>query len=246
MTYFFGQSFTRTLYPTEDGQPFRLPTQNPTIYIFATEPDRTTAAAGTGAVETVSSWTQAAMSPYGCEYSVAAISDPSPTSSTLDDAARTRWEALNFYTQTGAQAQLLIRSFLLDRPEGPPAIPGTTVQDLLEAFPWVEEYATRANLDAWLKQAQDELKIELEGRGHVWSRIHNLHKTRLLLAYKTLEIAESMNAVKPDDRHERRAAWFGKRYTALIGAVKLTADTDGDGDSDADIDAGMSVLLIDR
>lgn len=246
MTYFFGQSFTRTLYPTENNQPFQVPTQTPTIYIFNDEPSRLAGSAGTGAIQTVVSWSQAATTPFGCSYTVPAIDDPYPTADTLTDADMEYWEAINFVTQTGGQVQTLLRSFMLERPTGAPELPGTTAADLKEYFPWASEYFSDAQLNSHIAQAELEVKIELRGKGYEWSSVHNLADTKLLIGYRTLEIASSMASRKVDDAHAQRGAWFAKRFEALSKAIKLQVDTTGDGAADTEARMSRDYVLVTR
>ena len=168
MKYVYGKSFSRTFYPMQDSSPVQLPSQSPTIYIFRDYPSISAAQDGTGAVATISSWTQATVTPFGCTYTVAAINNPD-----IDSLIPvwTYYEAINFVATAAGQVQTVIRAFELGTVEELESLPGTTIQDLKDVYPAIASYFDDTKLAAFITGAEQELKIDLEAQGFKYPKI---------------------------------------------------------------------------
>ncbi len=247
MSYVFGKSFSREFSPVDrEGNAFKLPAQTPAIYVFKDQPSRDDAAAGTGALQTIATWTQSKSAPYTCTYTVAAIDDPNPASQFLGVEDTIFWEAINCVTAEGEQTQTILRAFLVERPLGLPEVPATTVDDVKAVFPAISEYLTDAQITSFLSLAEEELRLDLENRGYVWGKIHNLKRAKLPLAYKVIELAALSQIKDSGDRFAIRADIFGKRYHAFVSGVTFTYDRDDDGKAEDEAETSKNYVLIER
>lgn len=240
--YSFGASFTRRLFPLDgDNFAYELPTQSPTIYIFSDMPTRAEAAAGTGALETISSWTENASSPYDRSWTVSAIDDPDATSGTQ---SKRYYEAINYDPGSGT-AHVIIRSFILQRLEALDEVPGTTVADLKEVYPAIDNYASDSELANFLQVALEEMIIDMESSGIPYSRVSQLSKTKLALAYKTIVLVSASQVKNPADRFVWRVEHYAKKAKDILNGLQLPVDVSGDGVPDA-VTPAASMLVIER
>jgi hypothetical protein len=233
MIYPFGKSFTRTFYPSQNGDAIQAQGTPISIYIFSDEPSRVTGAAGTGAVQTVSSWTVASTEPYGCSYTVPAIVDPDPTSSTFEEEY---WEAINYRLASGGQTQTVIRKLILARVFGSATVPEVTDDDIKKLYPAIQNYLGDTAINDFVDQALDELKLELTGRAADegktldWGRMENLSQLKIPLQYKAAALACLSQFHKDrDDKFMKRFELFSKMSSDYLSFVPIAYDSDGDG-----------------
>lgn len=230
--YTFGRDITRAFYPIENEQPINLYSQTPTIYIFSTKPSRAVAAAGTGAIETISVWNEAVESPYPRTYTISAIDDPDVNASSQD---ATYWEAINFKLKVLEQTQTFIRSFDVSRTTAQYDAPGTVPADVVAIFKNALDYWTYEEIEANIAMAIEVFKIDLIARGWRWSDVGELRFARYAIAYKALSTLCFGEVAEPDDRFDRRHAEYKTEYETLKNAIPLRADTDRDGTPDSPI-----------
>lgn len=230
MKYIFGKDISRQFNPTQNNEHISLPTQTPTIYIFASNPSRTVARAGTGAAATISSWTELSTFPYTRTYTITAIADPDPTGIT---DYKDYWEAINYVAKTAGDTLTTIRHFRLERAAGTDSKPGTTVNDLKNIYPAITSYLTDDQLTQFIGIARDEMQLELEAQGLEWSKLSDLYKTKLALAYKTIALAALSQIKEQGDRHHIRYEEFTKRGVSALKTLDLPYDADGDGQAEA-------------
>lgn len=241
--YVYGKSFSRVFYALEDDLPLELPTQNPTIYVFRDMPSRDQAQDGSGAVATVSAWTQGGSSPFPCTYVVPAIADPDP------DHTAPRWtyyEAINFVNVAAGQVQTVIRSFELDRTEELDAVPGVAISDLTAAYPTITAYYDNDELEDFISLCQDELKDDLKDRGIEWARAYDLDDVKRALAYKVLAEASFANIKEENDRFDRRYRRYSKKYSEYLPKIRIPVDTDGDGAPDKEQQVAEPFFVVIR
>lgn len=243
MQYIFGKDISRVFYPTENDVPLSLPSQTPTIYVFDRKPSLTEAAAGTGAIKTISTWSQDTSSPYGCTYTITAIDDPQPTS--LTDY-KEYWEALNFYAKVGADVAPVIRKITLSRILGQDSQPGTSITDLKNIYPAISAYLSDAQLTQFLTIALDEIKLTLKAKGLDWAKLHELYELKLALAYKAITLCSLSQIREPEDRFAVRWKTFSDMYESLITNIKLSYDSDGDGEAEAPVEAKRGYWIAAR
>lgn len=241
--YLFNKDITRQFIALEDDRPFKLPTQNPTIYVYTQKPSLTEAAAGTGAVAAaVTSWNQSSVDPYPNTYTLTAIADPASTS---DVPSRVYWESITYITKTAGTSITHLRSFIVERADTKSGYPSITGEDLAEIYPAITSYLNSSELAAMIANNLEELIIDLEARGLDWGKLGDLRKLRLALAYKC--IAEScLSEVKQEgDRFDYRYNKFLEKYNAALKAVQLPYDEDGDGKAEAVVQAKRGYWILD-
>jgi hypothetical protein len=243
MKYTYGKSFSRVLYPIQDGSPLQLPTQNPTIYIFRDYPGVTNALSGNGALQTISAWSQSTTPPYGCTYTVAAINNPDINSFV---AGWTYYEAINFVATAAGQTQVIIRAFELEILEELDSVPGTTYIDLSNVYPSITSYFAANVLTTFISDAETEMRIELEAKGFKYHQYYNLFKVRLALAYKAIANACLANFKEVGDKFYKRYEVYSEKYTGLMGQLDLPVDTRNTGTPDGTVKGASSTIFITR
>lgn len=226
MDYVFGKDIVRSFYPLENDLAFAIPTQNPRIYLFTSNPSLTVASSGSGAAQSITSWNQQESEPYGCTYTFTAVNDPSPTGTT---DYQQYWEAINYVPKVGVTIAPLIRTFYVRRLLALESVPSTSTQDLKDIYPAITSYLTESQLVKMLAAAQEDMKLDLEVSGLKWSKIYDLYKTKLGLAFKTISLAALSQIVEANDRHAIRYDEFEKKYQKVITSIKLPYDTNGTG-----------------
>lgn len=241
--FLFGLDIKRAFYPLRGTEPLLLPSQTPSIYVFADAPTRDEAQNGTGAVQTVSTWNEDTVEPYPRRYTIAAIDDPDPDSQ-IDE--KWYWEAINFVNQDSEQTQTVIRAFRVIRAAGVGSIPGTSVEDLKRIYPAIESYLGNEELAAMLSTAETELKQDLEDRGLVWSKLFDLDKLRLALAFKAIALANLSQLVESNDKFAVRSEIFERKYTGMLTKVNLPMDSGTDGAPDVAVKPSLGAWVVDR
>lgn len=240
----FGKSIVRRFYPyDQNGNPCQIPTQDPAIYVFSSQPSRGAAAAGTDAVATVITWTQSAVTPWVCEYTIAAIDDPNPTT-TLPGVDY--WIAINYKAELTEQTQTRIEYVWIERQRASATIPETTKEDLKAIYPALSDYISDPELDKFLVFATDQLKLTLKGRKLIWDQITDLRDLRLPLTYLTIALCAFSQVKEEGDRHDRRYNVFYKLYSDTMDAISIPYDADRDGVPDYRTDAQSNAHVIIR
>lgn len=239
----FGKDLVHALYPEVDKEPFILPSQNPTIYIFDEKPSRTNAAAGTGATATVTTWTAQDVPPYVRFWTVPAIDDPSTDSA---DQYETYWEAINFRYQTSEQVQTIVRAFDVYRGQATAELPQIAIQDFKNHYPGLASYVSEAELEEFGALALDTLRTDLSNKGLDWYKLRNHVELKLPLVYKAIAMAALSQIRAEGDRFQIRYNEFNRLYGEALAALKLPYDSDGDGEPEGQIQAGTSYWIVDK
>lgn len=227
MTYPFGKSFTRWYYPLVDGQKPDgiLTSQTPTIYIFDTQPGRDAAQTGTGAIQTIASWTWSSTA-LGWSYTVAPINDPNPTST---DNPKIYWEAVNFRLESGAQIQTDIRSLVIERVVGHSHSVGVTDAVLKEYFPQLDTCSTSTQRETYIGLAIEDIKGRLRNKGFEWARIHRVDRLNIAIAYKVLYMIMLVQLQQGNDKYAIKYTEFKGIYDTTIESLVLEYDSNQDG-----------------
>lgn len=227
--YFFGQSVTRSFYPSNDGTPINLPTQTPEVFLFSAQPSLEDAIAGTGAFSTISAWTEVSTTPYERRLSYPPIYDPEPTSSSTSLGI---WEVIKFRYESGGAVQSKMQYFDVQRPEAASSDPGTSTTDIIAAYPAISSYLTTDQLGAILGQARILMRTDIEAAGFKWSRVQNLDQTKLALAYRAIAESSLSQVREPNDRFAYRYDIYSKKYKDELSKITFKHDRDGDGQVD--------------
>lgn len=228
MEYWFGSSINRAFFPLQENEPFALPVQNPSVFLFSNQPSLADSLSGTGSFQTKSAWTQSTVAPFKCSYSLDPIAPPAGAATTLGF-----WESIKLVAASGGQAQSVIRYFEVARPDGSDSDPETTRGDVVAVYPGILTYIKEDQLDDFLADARAELKTELEARGLTWSSIGELSRLRKVLAHKAISLASFSQFQQINDRHYIRWKEYDAKYKGLLNDTNLKVDTDGDGKAEA-------------
>lgn len=239
-TNVFGKDISRVFFPLENNEPLNLPSQVPALYLYDTRPSYEDAADGTGSVQSKTYWTHDETTPFPRSYTWDAVDDPSPTAQAQ---ASTYWEALNFRNQASEQIQTIVRSLVLARTEELDSDVSTSVQDLRDAYPHISNYLTDVQLGEILEDALEEFKIDLEGRDIDYSKVYDLKKCRLALAYKAISLSCLTQIRERDDKHNFRYEEYKEKYTALLRLINIPVDSDNDGQADSTADTNFGVVI---
>lgn len=245
MSAVFGKDISRVFFAEDEkGTPIKLPAQNPAIYIYTGRPSSDNVLNGTGSFSgPITSWSQSAVEPYGCAYSIPAITDPYPASGIPYDQY---WEGVRYTAQNSGPTCISIRAFEVFRIVGAVDKPGTTLDDLIAVYPAVTNYAKDEALRAALATAEIEMRIELEGRGIDYATVQDLSKTRIPLAYKTIANVCLGQIQTPGDKHDRRYTEFSSLYSAALKQISFKFDGDSDGYAEQQAKGRAGGWLIDK
>lgn len=222
MGYPFGQDFTYSFYPLVDNDAALLiPSQSPAIYVFTDSnvPTRTTAAAGTGATQTITTWTQRGL---GFDFTVTALTDPD-TTSTLD--RRTYWLGINFILKTAGQTQTLIRALEMERVSGHHKQISVTTTDILNYFPEATAYVSEQTILAFIANAKEEIKARLTNNKFEWAQIWRPDRLNISTIYKTLMSIGSSQRKIVGDNFDRNYEEWKLIFESTINSIKLEYDT---------------------
>ncbi len=206
--------------------PIQLPTQTPSIYIFTDNPTLSDARDGTGAAQTVSTWSQNASSPYECTYTIDAIDDPDPESAI---PYRTYYEAINFTVESGEQVQTVVRTIDIERASGGAENASVVYTDLVEVYPAITAYASNNQLGSFINIATDNIEMKLKGKGVRWSDIQNVDELKRAIAYRSIQLLSESQIVNGDDKFSIRAQLYKDKTAESLTDVELFIDTNRDG-----------------
>lgn len=225
--YNWGRDIARAIYPQLNGAAVELPTQSPSIYLFDSKPTEDDAKAGTGAISAqLTTWVEDSSSPFGRTFTHTAIDKDG------DDVKR-YWEAVG-YVDTSETEHVVIRSFLVGDMLETDEIPGATATTLKDIYPSIGNYVSDTDLDEILDVAEEILRLDLEAKGTNWTRVYNLQKYKLTLAFKAIELSSMGQVRRTGDRFDRRVSYFQNLYSSNLSMIKLPYDFDGTGAPDSE------------
>jgi hypothetical protein len=244
MSYPFGKSFKRWFYPIIDGESPDgvLTSQNPAIYIFRDQPGREAAQSGTGALQTIGSWTWSATD-AGWYYNVAAINDPDPISTTHN---RIFWEAVNFRVESGAQIQTDVRAFYVERVAGLSHNVSVSETDLKEYFPQLDSISTPAQREQQIVLAVEDIKARLKNKGFEWARIHRVDRLNIAIAHRVLYMLMLIQVQQGNDKYAIKYTEFKAIFDTTIESLVMEYDSNKDGLPDAQVTQGSGPIRIIR
>lgn len=223
MGYPFGQNITYWFYPLLDNETASVPTavqsQTPAIYVFddGDVPSRADALAGSGSIQTVSSWTWSSQK-KAWSFTIQAINDPHPDSNI---PTRTYWIALNFVLQTAGQTQTVIKPLQLERVVGHDKVVSITEEDLRSYFPQVDAYSSDVQRKAYIAQATEEIKGVLRIKGYEWAKITRADRLDLCVVYKALSMIMLGQIQEPADKFSIKYQEYKSGYQATLDSLKV-------------------------
>jgi hypothetical protein len=241
--YIFGKTITRTFNPVEDGVYINLVSQAPSIYLYSAsnQPTLQNMINGVGAFDHITYWQESGVSPYTRTYTVSAI--PDPDSGNTAQPSLGYWEVVNYIAKVGGATQSKARYFEVERALALDSTPGTTIQALKDAYPAISAYFDDPELEAQLLDAEEYVRLELEGKGFEWGKIKGLKKARLPLAYKTLQFACEAQISNDGDKFTINRQLFLDRYNALMKVIKFDYDSDADGQPDSSVTDSADFII---
>lgn len=238
MTYKFGSDFTAH-YHYDDGHTDFAPSSDaPAIYLFANKPDWTIARAGTGALQTITSWTGGHSGSKDIEIS--AITDPDPTGG---DVERRYWLAINYTNEVGGDVITDIQELTLTRPKGRIEKKEATISEIKKFFPEIVSYVTDDQLTDFVAIAKEQVKADFLKKGYELNRIVNNDAFYLAIAYKVISLSSHAEFREAGDRMYVRYEDYRDMYNEYIKDLKIEYDIDADGDVDVVAEAFMPLLL---
>jgi len=242
MGYLFGQDFNYTLYPLGDNQSINiLNSQTPAIYVFpdSVNVTRAIAAAGTGAIQNITAWTD--NSDGSKTFAIDGIDDPDPTS-TID--RREYKLGINCKISTAEQTQTIIRSLLLERLSAHDKVVTITYTDITNEFPQATDYASTAQITLWITEAKEEVQAYLSDRGFEWAQIFRPDRLDTVVKKKTLMKLMASQRQDANDNFDRNFELYEKDYNTIIKAVQFEYDSTRQGTPDvAKVKAGGFSIL---
>ena len=223
--FYWGEDFTYDFYvidPDElsDNVDLSSVTDAPAIYVFDEKPDRTTALAGTGALETIVSWSD--IGDGGKQFTISALSDPDPDDS---EGRETYWLGINFVLEDGEQTQTVLRALPMTRAIMSHDVPGVTVTDLEEIYSRLQDYKTTTEIDAAIERAEQNIRLALGMAGFDYVLIWSKKELRTAIAYEALvQMMESLVAQSGDAWDSRGDQYRAYRDNYVSGLKLLYAD----------------------
>lgn len=199
---------------------------SPTIYVFDSLPSRTAAAAGTGAIQTISSWTGSGSKRA---VTIAAISDPDPASSAR---YKEYYLGINFTLVASGQVQTTIERFEVERVLSQVDNLTITAQDAKDIYPTISAYLSDALIAKYITGAIDDVKAELSGKGIDWAAIKNPKDYKRAIVFKAIADASLSQIQEPEDKFEKRYNIYTARADKLLSCTTAVIDTDKDGTPD--------------
>lgn len=244
MTHPFGKAFTRWYYPLiNDTTPDSvLTSQTPAIYVFTTQPSRAAAAAGTGASQTIASWTWDE-GKRGWYYTIAAINDPDTTST---ETVYTYWEAVNFRLEAAAQIQTDIRALEMERVIGHSQAVLVTDDVLRGYFPQLDSCSTESQRLALINLAVEDVKSKLQAKGYEWARVTRADRLTIAISYKVLYMIMLVQIQAGNDKYAVKYNEFKSIFENTVDGLTLEYDSNKDGQADTNIKASSELLMVVR
>jgi hypothetical protein len=217
----FGESFTYEFY-VRDGkggfEDLSSVTDTPTIYIFKDLPSRTDAINGTGAIQTISSWSDAILN-GGKTFTVATISDPDPNSS------KDNYEyfiAVNYVLVNSGDVQTDIRLLPMVRARATHAPVSTSQEDLQKIYSRVDDISSSSDQTFKIEQSKQDIKNYLDAKGFNWSEVWEPVHLNNAIAYGALELIMLDNMRDTGDAYASRAVLYGDKSKEILKGLRLS------------------------
>lgn len=233
----FGKAFTLNYFYNAS---FAPSADNPVIYIFRDKPDRSSAIAGTGAIQTISSWSAGSIADSKA-ISVSAITDPHISDVQTD---KVYYAAVKYTLVASGQVQTDIIPFTIGRASGTPDNFNISVTLIKEIYPAISNYLTDSQIDDKLDQTIDEVRLELEAKGHKWDKILRKDLLYLPIAYRTIANCSLSQIVEQDDKFDYRYNLFMKLYLEYLQNLTLAEDNNNDGEADKNISLETDFSIV--
>lgn len=224
----FGAAFSFVYYPLVNGDAINPPTgQTPDIYVFDAMPSEEAARVGTGALSTISSWTESVANQR--TFTVPAIADPN------DGTTRKRyWVAINYVAATGGTQTVDIQIFELVRPSGFTVDPTPTYNDVKDLDKTLATYFSDDEIRTGISVAKTAIRMKLQNDGFKWAQIKNPEDLKTAITYKALSHLWVDEIVEENDRFWLKYKESEAIAEGLLNSLRLQYDQDENHDLDDD------------
>lgn len=241
-SYVFGKDITRKFYPLEDNEPINLISQAPSIYLFADMPTMEEARSGVGAIAAaISYWSESSTNPYPRTYTIPAIPDPNPESTT--PTCLGYWEAVNYILQTSGQVQTKLRQLELEKVKAVETVPGVLFSDLEIIYPEISGYVNAANvLTNYIDFAEDLVKLELRSYDIDWGDVESLKDLKAPIMFLAVKHHALGQRKEQGDMWDLRATTCQAEYDKVMADLKIKYDSDGDGLTESTKELGGAIV----
>jgi hypothetical protein len=218
--YNFGESFVYNFY-VRDGkggfEDLSSVTDAPSIYIYDSLPSRTDARAGTGALQSVSSWTDANEN-GGKTFTIASISDPDATD------AKDSYEyyiAVNYKLVDSGDVLTDIRLLPMVRARATHAPITTNEVDLQRIYSKVDSISSSADQLNKIQQAKNDIRVYLDSKGYDWAEVWEPVQLNDAIAYRALHLIMIDNMRDTDDAYATRSILYSDQSDNILKGVRL-------------------------
>jgi len=221
--YYFGKDLSvKYTYPEA-----AEPVGNPTIYLFRDMPGREAARAGTGALQTVSTWADDDEVPNTKSFTVAAFNDPE-ISSTI--SGREYFLAINYELEASEQVQTDVKRLFVSRAGGSLTHHGVDLEAVVSAYPTLASYLSNDDIEDQIQLAIDEISAVIMPVD--WDKVTNKDQLYFPILCKAIANSCLSEFVEEGDRFSKRYEIFEKKYADYMANFVVKADSDVSGDTD--------------
>lgn len=216
----FGAPFTFIYYPMVNGEAINPPSpQSPNIYVFDAMPTDDAAINGTGALNTIVTWTETVN--YQRSFTVPAIGDPQ------DGTSRKRyWIAINYVAGTGGTSTVDIQFFELVRPSGFTIDPTPTYLEVKELDKTLATYFEDTEIRTGITVAIKAVKTKLRNEGWNWAQIKNPEDLKTAITYKAMAHLWIDEIVEENDRFWLKYKEADTIANGYLDSLKVDYDAD--------------------
>jgi hypothetical protein len=221
--YYFGKDLTVKYSYAEGAEPVGTPT----IYLFRDMPGRDAARAGTGALQTVSTWSIDSEIPNTKSFTVAAFTDPEIASTT---DGHEYFLAINYTIKAAAEVQTDVKRLFVTRAGGSLTSHGVDLEAVIAAYPTLASYLTNDDIEDQIQLAIDEIAAVIMPVD--WDKVTNKDQLYFPILCKAIANSCLSEFVEEGDRFSKRYEIFEKKYADYMANFVVKADSDVSGDSD--------------
>jgi len=222
----FGAAFSFVYYPLVNGEAINPPSpQTPGIYVFDAMPSDEAARTGTGALSTITSWTETVANQR--TFTVPAIADPA------DGTNRKKyWIAINYVAGAGGTSTVDIVFFELVRPAGFTSDPTPTYLEVKELDKTLTTYFEDTEIRTGIQVAKTAIKTKLKNNGWNWAQIKNPEDLKTAIMYKAMAHLWIDEIVEENDRFWLKYKEAEAIASGFLDSIRLEYDADENHDID--------------
>ena len=237
--YLFGKALTFTYYPIESDGTAIVPNALSSAYVFEDKPDRTDALAGTGALQTLGSWSD--IGDGGYSIAVTGIDDPDPDG---DNYERSYWIVFNYTLTAAEQVQTDIVEMVLARPVGYGAELSIDTTDLESFFPKIDGFLSGDEQLNLIDEAIAHVKAVLRSKRWEYWMITEPEELRQAAIWRALYMSALSLIATGDEGLDVLLENARAEYQTAIARIDIELDTDLDGEPDEKSSIGGYMRIL--